>query len=139
MKSIKVDSVCNGTNLSSDVKTKLDDAKDGLRLAKSMAKDKNNVIPKIEQEIPFIENFCSTKTVEKEKQEGPAPTGDQYYKSQMGKLQRMTADNPTAIPDALKRFKPGITLTGKNTPSIYFWNYISLKILKVRALMKTII
>lgn len=95
MKSIKVDSVCNGTNLSSDVKTKLDDAKDGLRLAKSMAKDKNNVIPKIEQEIPFIEGFCSTKTVEKEKQDVPAPTGDQYYKSQMGKLQRMTADTPS--------------------------------------------
>ena len=34
-------------------------------------------------------------------------------------LPRMTADNPTAIPDALKRFKPGITLTGKNTPAIY--------------------
>ena len=61
------------------------DVKDGLRLAKSMAKDKNNVIPKIEQEIPFIESYCSTKTVEREKQEGPAPTGDQYYKSQQEK------------------------------------------------------
>ena len=62
MKSINVDSVCNGTNLSSEIKKKLDDAKSGLGLAKIGAKDKNKVIPKIEQEIPFIESFCSTKT-----------------------------------------------------------------------------
>jgi hypothetical protein len=76
----------------------LDDAKDGLRLAKSMAKDKNNVIPKIEQEIPFIESYCSTKTVEREKQEGPAPTGDQYYKSQQASgVQRMTQSQPSNV------------------------------------------
>lgn len=85
MNSIDPNNVCSGNNLSSNVKTKLDDAKSGLKLAKFAAKDKNKVIPKIEQEIPFIESYCSTKTVEREKQEGPAPTGDQYYKSQQEK------------------------------------------------------
>ena len=86
MKSIDVNNICSGTNLSSDMKSKLDEAKDGLNKAKSFGiKDKNTVIPKIEQEIPFIESYCSTKTVEREKQEGPAPTGDQYYKSQQEK------------------------------------------------------
>jgi hypothetical protein len=98
MNSIDPNNVCSGNNLSSDAKTKLDDAKDGLRLAKSMAKDKNNVIPKIEQEIPFIESYCSTKTVEKEKQEDPAPTGDQYYKSQQASgVQRMTQSQPSNV------------------------------------------
>jgi len=98
MNSIDPNNVCSVNNLSSDAKTKLDDAKDGLRLAKSMAKDKNNVIPKIEQEIPFIESYCSTKAVEREKQEGPAPTGDQYYKSQQASgVQRMVQSQPSNV------------------------------------------
>ena len=72
MKSIDVNNICSGTNLSSDMKSKLDEAKDGLNKAKSFGiKDKNTVIPKIEQEIPFIENYCSTqptKDIEKDQE-----------------------------------------------------------------------
>ncbi len=83
MKSIDVNNICSGTNLSSDMKSKLDEAKDGLNKAKSFGiKDKNTVIPKIEQEIPFIENYCSTQTKDVTQKDQPDPTGNQYYKSQ---------------------------------------------------------
>ena len=112
MKSINVDSVCNGTNLSSEIKTKLDDAKSGLGLAKIAAKDKNKVIPKIEQEIPFIESFCSTKTQDNKpntSQQTNQTIGQTYGlqrtpSSQQSTGQQSTQDNQSnKIPDSERR------------------------------------
>jgi len=110
MKSIDVNNICSGTNLSSDMKSKLDEAKDGLNKAKSFGiKDKNTVIPKIEQEIPFIENYCSTQTTKDIEKDQPAPTGDQYYKSQVsqqGGLIRATSnqtDQSSKISDSERK------------------------------------
>jgi hypothetical protein len=110
MKSIDVNNICSGTNLSSDMKSKLDEAKDGLNKAKSFGiKDKNTVIPKIEQEIPFIENYCSTQTKDATQKDQPDPTGDQYYKSQVsqqGGLIRATSnqtDQSSKISDSERK------------------------------------
>ena len=99
MKSIDVNNVCVGKNLSSDMKSKLDEAKDGLNKAKSFGiKDKNTVIPKIEQEIPFIENYCSTQPTKDIEKDQPTPTGDQYNKSkQTSGVQRMTQSQPSDV------------------------------------------
>jgi hypothetical protein len=110
MKSIDVNNICSGTNLSSDMKSKLDEAKDGLNKAKSFGiKDKNTVIPKIEQEIPFIENYCSTQPTKGVEKDQPDPTGDQYYKSQVsqqGGLIRATSnqtDQSSKISDSERK------------------------------------
>lgn len=114
MKSINVDSVCNGTNLSSEIKTKLTDAKDGLNMAKGLAKDKNNVIPKIEQEIPFIESFCSTKTQDNKpntSQQTNQTTGQTSGLQRTPSSQQTTGQQPTQdnqsnkIPDSERRPK----------------------------------
>ena len=110
MKSIDVNNICSGTNLSSDMKSKLDEAKDGLNKAKSFGiKDKNTVIPKIEQEIPFIENYCSTQPTKDIEKDQPDPTGAQYYKSQVsqqGGLIRATSnqtDQSSKISDSERK------------------------------------
>jgi hypothetical protein len=137
MKSIDVNNVCTGTNLSSEMKTKLDEAKDGISRAKGLGvKDKNNVIPKIEQEIPFIENYCSTQPTDNKEKKQPDPTGDQYYKSQQEKNQtpqqggliRTTSSQsqnvqqptkPTNIPDSERKPKFMDELDRLNTTQKY--------------------
>jgi len=63
LNSVNVNDACQGTNLKSDLQTKLNDAKDGLK-QKSMLNDPDNLIPTLETDISFIENFCKTQTKE---------------------------------------------------------------------------
>ena len=107
MNSIDPNNVCSGNNLSSDVKTKLGDAKDGLSLAKSMAKDKNKVIPKIEQEIPFIESYCSTKT-----QDNKPNTSQQTNQTTQGNQQ---TNQTTGQTSGLQRTPSSQQTTGQTT------------------------
>lgn len=61
LEGIKTNLICNGNKLSSDIQTKLNDAKEDLKL-KQLLKDPENKIDGMVSKISFIENFCSTIT-----------------------------------------------------------------------------
>lgn len=59
LEGIQTNLICNGNKLSNEVQTKLNDAKEDLKL-KSILKDPENKIDGMVSKIAFIENFCST-------------------------------------------------------------------------------
>lgn len=60
LKSADVTNACEGNKLKADLQSKLSDAKSDLSM-KALLKDPNKVIPKLEEDIKFIESYCSTK------------------------------------------------------------------------------
>ena len=61
LEGIQTNLICNGNKLSNEAQTKLNDAKEDLKL-KSILKDPENKIDGMVSKISFIENFCSTIT-----------------------------------------------------------------------------
>lgn len=84
--SINIKEACQGDKLKSDLQTKLNSAKDGLK-QKSMLDDPDNIIPTLETDIIFIENFCKSNV--------SRPTQSNTVVQQ--NTQRMRDENPQQI------------------------------------------
>jgi hypothetical protein len=75
LEGIKTNLICNGNKLSPEIQTKLNDAKEDLKL-KQFLKDPENKIDGMVSKISFIENFCSTITASPVVGVGTQPSTD---------------------------------------------------------------
>jgi hypothetical protein len=119
VQSINTKNVCNGTNLNQEISSALTKAENTLNQYDSQLDDcPEGCKSKLRTNITFIKEFCSKEetqpknTTQTPDKEDPAPTGDQYYKSQQTSgVQRMTQsqpsnvqnNTPSKIPDSERR------------------------------------
>lgn len=101
VQSISTKNVCNGNILNQEITSKLTKAENTLNQYDSQLDDcPEGCKSKLRTNITFIKEFCSkepsqTNTTQDQNKKEPAPSGDQYYKSQTNNLQRTVTNNTT--------------------------------------------
>lgn len=101
VQSISTKNVCNGNILNQEITSKLTKAENTLNQYDSQLDDcPEGCKSKLRGNITFIKEFCSkettqTNTTQNQNKKEPAPSGDQYYKSQTSGLQRTPSSQQT--------------------------------------------
>jgi hypothetical protein len=127
LRAVNLSNVCEGTNLKSDLQSKLNDAKQGLQQYRNQIDDPENLLPSLTSDILVIENFC--------KSESQSTTTQSNTPTQS--LQRMydasqTKNNTPINLDSLKnmRFMDALNTlgSGENYTKDDIINYVKSKV-----------